>query len=406
MITWLLSFALQACAAEPVALNELVKVTAITQFVDAPENASVQKIESSGARSNLVFQTPLYEGDRVETTAGQTLKIAARNGCTFVLRGDGTLASPVASKPWRMRASSLRVICRGRSNPETLGIANLPLVIQNGEILFVNRQLILIDGAASYAGQKLSLKKLYVVEGSSTQEASPQPNESDLRAFNVAEKPPRESASWAAVEQPKIYRSRFMIGPVAGGDGVIYDNVDYAQGGLRGGGARLQFQFKRANETSLIVALTSREASKSSDSSYNSPPADGPQNTLEHHSLEIGLRQKHDSWWSPFVRAGLTAARAKIGYSQTNTFGGSSYSRYGYEFYLVNATWGMDAHLHPQFLKPFGFYVSAEATAYTSFHRGARENLERSGFSQTTPDEPWRLTGFDVLASAGLDYSF
>lgn len=386
--------------------DDLVKVTAVTQFVEG----RVQKTEAGGARSDLQFQTPLYEGDRVDTTAGTALKVATRNGCIFVLRGEGTLVAPVDAKAWRVRRSSVRILCEGRSANETFGVANLPLVMKNGEVLFVDKRVMLVDGAASYMGHALALRKLYAAEGNSLKEVSPQPNESDLRELNVNEKPPREAYDWPAkapVQPEKVYTSRFMLGPVMGGDGVIYDNTDYAQGGLRGGGGRLQLHFKRSNDTSLIVALTTRESGKYWDETGPfSPPPLGAQNTVEFHTLEIGLRQAHDRWWSPFVRAGLGAAKAKIGYSAANAGGGTSYSRYAYEFYVVNATWGLDAHLTPRFLRPFGLYASAEATVVQSFHRGARQNENAGSFQTYTPDEPWRLSGFDVLASAGLEVDF
>jgi hypothetical protein len=398
ILTLTLGFTIPASAAE-----DLVKVTAVTQYVEG----RVQKTESSGVKSDLVFQTPIYEGDRVDTGAGMVLKLATRNGCIYVMRGVGTLAAPVAPKPWRLRAESLRLICSGRTTAETFGVANHPLSLKDGEVLFRGKQVMLLNGAASYMGVALSPRKLYIVEGAELRELLPQPNSNDLRAFNLAEKPPRESFSWPYVEPAKAekaYTSRYMIGPVGGGDGVNYDNSDYSQGGLRGGGGRLQAQFKRSNDTAFIFALTTRETSKD-DGNYQGPPGPGPHNQIEFHSFEFGLRQKFDRWWSPFVRLGGGFTNAKVGYTAPGNTGGND-TRYGYEFYFLNATLGIDTYFVPRFLRPFGFYASGEGAIYQSLHRGARRN-ENGGFSpNAVPPEAWRLTGFDVLVSAGLVLEF
>jgi hypothetical protein len=392
--------------------DELLKVTAVVQFVDG----RALKTETAGVQTDAVYQTALYEGDRLETFPGSTVKIVSREGCFFVLRGEGAIAAPFSTKPWRMRAESVRVLCSARSKNETFGIANEPLVMREGEVLFLSepnsttansKRVMLISGAATLLGQALEPHKLYMIRGTNISLLPTQPDENDLRKLNADAKPPRESNVWP--EPEKRSTVRLIFGPAFGGDHASYDTDDLSQGSLSGNGPRVQLHFRTAQDHSIIVAATFRETKdKSQESSSNSPPPTGVSNSIEHQLLEVGFRNRHDRWWSPFWRIGAGISNAKVGYHQTDPSGvGSSYTRYSYDFYVLSATYGIDAHFVPNFLRPFGFYASAEGQIIQSVGRGGRVN-ENSGYSSnaSAPPEPWRLTDVNFGLSLGLQYDF
>lgn len=391
--------------------DEAVKVAGITQFIDG----RAMKTETSGFQTEIAYQTALYEGDRAETTAGSVAKFVSRSGCVFILRGEGAIAAPVEKKPWRMRAEILRLLCPSRTKTETFGIANAPLALKEGEVLFLSdrseiakpmKRVMLLKGAASLSGQALELHKLYDVTPTGPSPLTPQPTENELRKLNLESRPPREGYEWPEPEKPSTVR--MIFGPALGADHIGYDNDDLSQGGLSGAGPRLQLHFRTAKDHSLIISATYRETKdKSRESSPNSPPADGVTNTVKSELLEVGLRNRHDRWWSPFWRVGAGVSTAKISYTKTVSGQDTSYMRYSYDFYVLSATYGIDAYLTPQFLRPFGFYASAEAQIIQSVGRGGRVNESTSFTSgQAPPPEPWRLTDINAAASVGIQYDF
>jgi hypothetical protein len=106
------------------------------------------------------------------------------------------------------------------------------------------------------------------------------------------------------------------------------------------------------------------------------------------------------------VGAGYT--KAKISYSQSNSGGmGSSYTNYTYEFYTISAAYGLDAHLTPHFLRPFGLYAGVEGQIIQSVLRGGRINENTMNyFNPSEPAEPKRMTDINVSAFFGAQYDF
>jgi hypothetical protein len=281
--------------------DAVLKVAALTQYVEG----HVVRTETSGVQTDIIYQTGIYEGDRVETSAGSVAKFVSRTGCLFTLRGEGALAAPVDKKPWRMRAESLRLLCRDRTVAETFGVANVPLSLKNGEVLFLTNRsneksdlrAILLSGAASIHGKPLELHKLYSVETSTISEVSSQPDDAELRQLNLDQKPPRESYVWP--EPDKKYTVRFIFGPVMSFDHVAYDNNDLSQTGLKGVNPRFQLHVRTRDDRSLIFAVTFRDADKKSDQNSYGPPPNGAANALSQSMFEFGFRNRHDRWWSP-----------------------------------------------------------------------------------------------------------
>lgn len=394
---------LSSAAADPATVPEttsVVKVAGLVQFVEG----HAVKTEPSGIQTNVVYQTVLYEGDRLEASAGSVLKIQTRRGCLIVTRGAGVVAAPVDKKPWRLRASSARLICTGLSAPEVFGVANAPVAIQNGEVLTVAEpfRAMALRGDVKIRGQALNLRKLYVV-GETVSEATPVPDEDELRALNETEKPPRESAAWPA--PPARPTVRLVLSPVFGGDSVFYDAQDLNQNRLSGTGPRLQLHFRQDDDTSLIFALTFRESEdKSKQGTTNGPPPDGASTQLQNFLFEVGKRQHHDRWWSPYYRFGGGVSKAKIGIT-TNKGTFFNYSRFSYDFFVVSAAFGIDANLMPSFLSPFGFYVSAELQAIQSLWRKSEAQNESNSMNGPS-SEPWRLTSVNATVGAGIQLQF
>jgi len=396
VINFLIALSLQAHAAgvTPVAADPLVKVTSMVQFVEG----HAQKTETSGVKTELIFQTPLYEGDRADSNG--VLKLAARNGCVFVLRGEGTAAAPVGTKPWRLRADSLRILCEGRASAETFGVANEPLVMKDGEILFAKKHILLVTGAATYRGQALQLRKLYNLDGALV---TPQPSDAELREFNLTEAPPREAYEWPAPPKPdKIYTSRLSFGPFGGRTGLSYDNSDYNQSNIDTNGPRLQVHVKTSGGAATIFALSFR----STDNHNNGGMQDGVNNSLDSYLFEVGHRNEFDRWWSPYWRVGAGFTQAKIFYSKALSGGGYTGTGYRYEFYVLSASYGIDARFTPQFLRPFGAFASLEGQVIQSIARGGRSRENSGSQSTIEPTEPWRMTTVSGLASLGLEVQF
>lgn len=383
----------------------VVKVAAIVQY----SQGKVMKTEPSGVQTEVVYQTAIYEGDRLETTRGSVLKFATRSGCVVAMRGEGGAGAPTDKKPWRFRSESLRLICNNRDQqPQTFGVANVPVSLSEGEVLFLSAPLraMALKGEVHVRTQALENLKLYTV-GDSVAESSPQPSDDSRRELNLSEKPPRESVPWPEAEKPPTVR--LIFGPVFSGDGLNYDVNDLSQKNMGGSGARLQAHFRTAKDHTVIVAVTNREScdSDSKCSGYNSKL--GVNSQLEMLLLEVGYRYHHDRWWSPYFRVGAGREKARINISAMN---GNSFSNsyYAYLFYVASAAFGIDANLKPKFLGPFGFYVSAEAQAVQSLWRDAykeNQNNQNGNAGGNNPgQEPFRSTLVGLVVGLGVQYEF
>ncbi len=378
--------------------NVVMKVAGVVQYVEG----RVVKTEPSGVQTEVVYQTPIYEGDRLESTSGAVTKIATRSSCLVVSRGQGAAAAPSEKKPWRFRAESIRIICSEKPLAETFGISNVPFSIKRGEALILDEPLraMSLSGQVHVRSKALELRKLYAV-GATVTEISPQPNENELRQLNLKERPPHESTEWPEIAKPPTVR--VIFGPVFGGDQVLYDASDLSQKGMSGNGPRLQLHFRTQADHSIIVSATSRESTdKDRESGPNRQPADGVNSHLEFLLLEGGYRYHHDKWWSPFFKFGGCSAKSRI--AVQNNFNGNLNSQNTYTFYVASASFGVDANLLPKFLSPFGFYASAEAQAIQSLWRDSAR-VSNYG-NQNGSQEPYRLTSFDITLGLGVQYQF
>lgn len=382
-----------------------VPIVALTQYVEGHS----MRTEASGEQTDLIYGVPLYDGDRIEMTAGSLLKLATRSGCIIVLQGRGALlapksAGPVTSRTFRMRATdSSRVICGAGHADETFRIgvfdsATASFSLATGEVLVRGDRAMLVNGAATLRGKPLEPRTVVsLVNGAPVEMSGDQ-----LRSFDLDAKPPRESYRWP---QPEKKRStRLMFGALQGAEILNYDYPALSQRGLKEDGARLQAQVRTENGRAVIAAISVYSAQDHSrQGAMNSPPPAGVDNEVDTVLVEIGERFQADRWWSPYFRVGGGYEKAKIGFESENF----SYSRYGYEFYVLSAAYGIDAHWTPLFLKPIGFFASAEGQVLQSILRGGRIN-ENSGFYQSAnaPPEPWRLTTVNLSLNFGLELFF
>lgn len=377
-----------AAATEPAPL----KVTGVIQYVEG----LATRAEPSGETAELDYQSPVYEND--EITSSNVVKVVLRNGCLIAARGATKIT---VARPLKIKGPSIRVVCSDHARPELFNLNDDAVSMANGELLALkDSRVLLVNGQARVGRTALPLRKLVKLEKGV---ATPVDlSEADLRELNLSEKPPRESFVWPA--PARTYSTRVMFGPSFEFEHALFIVKEYNQNKLRGVGPRLQFQFKTHDDHAFIVMLEQNETEDPAlRTSPDSPPIAGANSRFERYLLEIGRRSSFDRWWSPYWRVGLGFVKAKVAYDDFN-FGSS---RYDYEFYAVSAAYGLDAHLSPSFIKPFGVYVGAEGQVIQSVFRGARFN-EDVGYYQSPklPREPWSLTLLNAGFNAGLELYF
>ncbi len=396
-------------ASTPAQPPEVVKIAGVVQYV---EGRAVKT--ESGVQSEIVYQSSIYENDRIEAVRGTAIKIAARNGCKIILRGEGAAAASTDKKPWRFRGESVRAICLGGSGPgQVIAVANVAFTITDGEVLILTEKAtapampsvraLVLNGRVQVRGQTLEPHKLYSVESTAVNQVSPAVSEEELRQLNLRNVPPRESKEWPTPPTPPNPPTvRLIFGPTPTGGQVSYDNDNLNQKDLAGVGPRVQLHLRKTNDTSFIFALTAMELQDKSQNGY-SYQAEGVANRSNTVLVEAGHRFHHDRWWSPFYRFGVGYNTSEITLRKS-----SNYSQYKYEFYVASASYGIDAHLIPKFLGGFGVYGSAEAMIIQSLWRGARENRSGPNGSGAYPPviEPWRLTQLSAVLGLGIEYEF
>ena len=385
--------------------DDLIRVAAVAQYV----RGKTERVDISQVHTPVEHGTPIYENDRIQLGADAILKFVTRPSCVGVAYGPGVVLAAHRELAWRIQAQALRWICPEGAH-ETFVLDGAQVDVQPGsEVLVDGRRLLILRGGVSSDSKLLAATTQPVLFGLSGKIWSPSDSATalDLWNLNHSRIPPLESLPWVRPrDADRPIQSRYVLGPLGGPGGVRYDNSDINQNDLDGDGARLQGQWRRG-ERSLIAALTYRNARNSSQNNQQGPPTASHSSELDLFIVEMGYRTHHDRWWSPYYRAGVGRAKAKVQISRPD-FG--YYSRNEYDFYVVSAAGGIDVFLTPSWLRSVALYGGLEGQVIQSVARDQRKQLDAPGGNPSgTPSEaqePWSLTSFGVNVMLGLALQF
>lgn len=397
-------------AAEVPGQNEpeksLIRFAGVSQFAEG----MIERIDASKARTPVSYQTAIYEDDRIQMSAGSTLKIVTRQDCIVVFHGEGLALAANREKPWRAKTSAVRWICpEGKS--ETFVFQNIRYKLTSGEVLIDGSKLLLVSGqlrASRTPEGGFAVRKLYSFDKGTYTIATAQDERASWE-FHRSRKPPKESAAWPEPtreipEAAEVKTRRFLFGIVGSGGQVGYDVTPLGQDDMGGEGGRFQFHTKLESGRSFISSLTLGEFS--SPNSQGSGTMVGKiSNNVFLALLDFGLRSRHDRVFSSFFRAGGGVASTKIHVNRSDL---GYVSENEYEFYVASLAGGFDAIYCPSWLGSLGLTAGVEAQLLHSLARGAK-NTRVSSTPVSYPEEsrePSSLTVFSVALMLGLAYEF
>ena len=390
----------------------LIRFAAIVQY----SNGFVYKSELNRSKTALEFKSSLFEGERFIIGKNSSVKFVTRENCTVVVYSNSSEAqvlTPLIEKPWRIKSDGLRWICPADAR-EVISFRGTTIELMpsaaGSEFLIDGNRLLVLRGQIQSASDEkvLASGKLYHFQDKKWQAVEPELSAYELWRVNQSSPPPKESMDWPVPDKP--ITSRWILTPQFGSGRVYYDNHDLNQDQLTSNGARIQMQ-RRWGEGSLIATVSFHEAQdKSKQGSQDSPQPQGVSNDLNLFTLEAGYRFHHEKWWSPFVRFGVGADKAKIQIARQDV---NYYSGYNYQFYTVNAAFGIDSLYRPKWLNWFGLYAGADIDIAQSVARDAARSNDsgsgnNSGNSSPPPEanEPWRLTEIyaEIMLGAFLQF--
>ncbi|MCM2280837.1 MAG: hypothetical protein NDI61_03210 [Bdellovibrionaceae bacterium] len=385
-------------AASATTVPDKIRFAAIVQYA----TKGAERVDARKVRMPLNFQDALYEGDRVRVDKNAYVKLVLKNGCVFVIYGDGQALAPNREKPWRISSDAMRAICPESSEMQPISFRNQRLDPAGTDILITGNRLLVLRGSPKAKGlEKVNAPQVFSASRGGWKPVSPAPSQQDIYQLNQSRPAPKESAALTKPPAPKkLANTRFMIGPAFGAGSMKHDHSAYDDSDMETDGGRIQMHF-RNGERSFIVAATpflSIEHPEENCFNNNCPPLGESRARIELSALEAGMRWNHQRWWSPYARGGLM-------YSTTNmNVRGKDGSFYHHEIehYGISAALGADAYYRPAWISWFGFYANAEIYAFRAVLTGSDQDNSNctNCFPQPKPSadpaHPFTVTGLTL----------
>jgi hypothetical protein len=376
-----------------------IRFAAIMQFVEG----NVIKIEGQ-ERAPLTFKSPVYEREKILVERNGVAKFVSSSMCIAVVYGNSLVQAPHADRGWSLKSNSFRWIC-GPGQSDTLRLKDKVFTVSDAEIFYHNGRLLVIRGSVTIEDEPapLSARKIFQLEKERFTDITSKYTALDLWNFNQQEKPPKEGALWAQpakpapaakpTRPPAPFTKRFIFGPILGGGGSISSGSDARkQDNNDVSGAHLQGHFK-FKDKSLIIMFGYRELMHPDSKGQSNTPVTGARSETDLYHLDVGVRFKHDRWWSPYARVGLGQHKLKLFINRSDAAFSEDRTL---EYYDLTAAGGLDAKvsLWPRW---FGLYGAIELQLTQSLLKGANrlrnEYKDPSNTNYQVPAEAMNIPG-------------
>lgn len=268
----------------------------------------------AGTSAELDFKDIVKFGQDIEVSNNSKLKLITQKRCIAILYGNTKLQSPKDKlAPWIIKSGSARWICP-EEKTENLVLIEAPLEIQNGEILFDKKFLIIFKDRVRSQVKELKTHLTYSHTNGKFLPLKDQPSESDIWKRDQKFPLPKESTRWKVDAPLNPSKFRVFLQPHMG-IGGIHDwdkDRDITEQQYKTNGGRLGVNFQVAEKHSIVAFLeyTESENQDSRNSSNGPVPVGYFSNKIESFIAGVGLRHNYIEPASLYYYVGIARQEA------------------------------------------------------------------------------------------------
>lgn len=315
LLQYLLIWAFLIFAAAPMAQENEPQALLDSSLIDRDQFAAIVQFAEGkttlvNSETSLDFKDIVKFGQELEVAANSKIKLITQKRCIAILYANTKLQSPKDKlSPWIVKSGSVRWICP-EDKTESLTLLEAPIEIQNGEILFDKKFLIIFKDQVRSQSKDLKTQLTYSHVSGKLLPLKDQPTEADIWKRDQKFPLPKESIRWKADAPVNPSKFRVYLQPHIGIGGVHdWDkDRDITEQKFEVTGARLGVNFQIAEKHSVIAFLEFSEAENQDalDEMNGPAPIGYMSNRIESFIAAVGLRHNYIEPASLYYYAGLS----------------------------------------------------------------------------------------------------